>query len=364
MADSRPRAVRRLRLLPDDPDQGWMPYAWLVYLLFIPAEGAYRQLSPPQWAGMAAGIAAFLVLYFRSAWVSGRQQTFIVVGMTVIGAAFVPWCDSGTVFFIYAVCCVPKIGGPSVAYRSVAIYMAFAAAICFALHVPLFSIGYTVVIGVLLGVVVARNLERNCTNAVLRLAHDEVERIAKVAERERIARDLHDVLGHTLSVIVLKSELASKLAHRDMERAAAEIRDVEKIARETLSELREAIAGYRSSGIDAEFARAKSVLEVAGVSVACESEPLPLTATQEGVLALAMREGVTNIIRHARARSCRLHLAAREGKVYLEIADDGQGGASSEGFGLAGMRERVEALGGTLVREVTDGTRLIVSLPA
>jgi two-component system sensor histidine kinase DesK len=275
-----------------------------------------------------------------------------------------PWCDTGSAFFVYAVCLVPKIGGMSSAYRNVAIYVALAALICFALHVDAFSIADMVVVSALLGIVVVRNFERNCTNAVLRLAHAEVERMAKVAERERIARDLHDVLGHTLSVIVLKSELAAKLADRDAVRAAQEIREVEKIARESLSELREAVAGYRSAGIDAEFARAKSVLEIAGVAVAWESEKLSLTATQEGVLALAMREGVTNIIRHARARTCRLALAAQGGRVCLEIVDDGTGGASSEGFGLAGMRERVEALGGTLVREGADGTRLIVMLPA
>ncbi len=341
-----------------------MPYGWLVYVCFIPIEAYFGQQSPSQWAATVAGMLVFLVLYFRAYWVRGRALLAIVVAMTILGAAYAPTNYAASVYFVYAACDVPCIGSPRTAYRNVGIYSIIALAICLALRLPAISIATTVVVGAVLGAVVARNTERRCTDAVLRLAHDEVERIAKVAERERIARDLHDVLGHTLSVIVLKSELASKLADRDIERAAAEIRDVEKIARETLTELREAIAGYRSSGIDAEFARAKSVLEVAGVSVACESEPLPLTATQEGVLALAMREGVTNIIRHARAQSCRLLLAARDGSVCLEIADDGTGGASSEGSGLAGMRERVEALGGTLVREVTDGTRLIVSLPA
>jgi two-component system sensor histidine kinase DesK len=364
MVDRRSPQRPRLRLLPDDPDVGWMPYVWLVYLLFIPTEAFYRQLPPLQWAAIAAGFAVFLGLYFRSYWVQGWQQIGIVAGMTLLGAVFAPWNNAATVFLVYAACAVPRIERAGAAYRNVAIYTVISGLICVALRLPGISIAYTVIVGGLLGAVVARNMEQKCTDAVLRLAHAEVERMAKVAERERIARDLHDVLGHTLSVIVLKSELAAKLAERDVARAAIEIREVEQIARETLSELREAVAGYRSAGIDAEFARARSVLEVAGVQVACENANVALTLTQEGVLALAMREGVTNIIRHARANTCRLALMQAHGEVCLEIADDGGGGSEHEGSGLAGMRERVEALGGTLVRDVANGTRLIVTLPA
>jgi two-component system, NarL family, sensor histidine kinase DesK len=123
-----------------------------------------------------------------------------------------------------------------------------------------------------------------------------------VAERERISRDMHDVLGHTLTAIALKSELAEKLIDTDVVRAAQEIRDVARITRESLGELRAAIAGYRAAGIEAELGRARSALESAGLRVECEVESVSLTSEQEGVLALAVREGVTNVIRHAKAR--------------------------------------------------------------
>jgi two-component system sensor histidine kinase DesK len=184
-----------------------------------------------------------------------------------------------------------------------------------------------------------------------------------VAERERIARDLHDVLGHTLSVIVLKSELATRLAPIDPARASVEIADVERIARESLSELREAVAGYRAVGLAAEVERARSVLETAGVRVECQLGEMRLPPRYEGVVTMAIREGVTNIVRHAGASSCRLSLAQTPRECRLELADDGRGGAGAEGFGLAGMRERVEGLGGTLVREIASGTRLILTLP-
>ena len=113
--------------------------------------------------------------------------------------------------------------------------------------------------------------ERNRMNRKLTKANEEIENLAKVAERERIARDLHDVLGHTLSVITLKSELAGKLIDRDPEGAGREIREVETISRQALSDVRDAIRGYRSKGLVAELAHAKATLETAGVAVQCDA---------------------------------------------------------------------------------------------
>ncbi len=193
--------------------------------------------------------------------------------------------------------------------------------------------------------------QRNQANRQLRMAQDEIEHLARVAERERIARDLHDVLGHTLSVVILKSELASKLIGNDPDRAANEIRDVEQISREALAEVRNAIGGYRAGGLEAELVRAASTLKTAGVAAECQSVHVSLSPAQETVLALAVREAVTNVVRHARARRCLLRLEQVDGNCLLEIQDDGCGGSQGEGNGVRGMRERVEALGGTLQRE-------------
>ena len=195
------------------------------------------------------------------------------------------------------------------------------------------------------------------------MAKEEIEHLAKVAERERIARDLHDVLGHTLSVIILKSELAGKLIDRDPQRAKAEIADVERTSREALSEVRSTIRGYRAHNLDAELAQAKATLETAGVSVKTESAEIALTPAQESVVALIVREAVTNVVRHAQARNCSLRLAPLNGRCLLEVQDDGRGGSQDEGNGLRGMRERIEALGGTLKRETGGGTRLSIQFP-
>jgi two-component system sensor histidine kinase DesK len=167
-----------------------------------------------------------------------------------------------------------------------------------------------------------------------------------------------------LSVITLKSELAGKLIDRDPQRAGKEIREVEEISRQALSEVRDAIRGYRSKGLAAELAQAKSTLETAGVAVQCDAATtIKIPAMQESVLSLVVREAVTNVVRHAQAHTCRMRLDQQNGSCLLEIQDDGRGGFSNEGNGLRGMRERVEMLGGTLDRETSSGTRLTITLP-
>ncbi len=175
----------------------------------------------------------------------------------------------------------------------------------------------------------------------------EKEQLAADAERERIARDLHDLLGHTLSVIVLKSELAGKLQGRDPVRAAQEIKEVERISREALSEVRSAVSGYRGSGLRAELARSKVALTTAGVRLELDAEPLCLPPEVEYATEMVLREAVTNIVRHAQAQVVTVVIGQQGQQWVLEVRDDGVGlGGAPEGTGLTSMRERVRAAGG------------------
>ncbi|MFC6592923.1 sensor histidine kinase [Deinococcus lacus] len=160
----------------------------------------------------------------------------------------------------------------------------------------------------------------------LERAQAEQERLAADAERERIARDLHDLLGHTLSVIVLKSELAGKLVQKNPERAAEEIREVERISREALTEVRAAVRGYRGSGFASELARAKVALDTAGIRLSITDALPPLPEGLESTLAMVLREGVTNVVRHSGARELRLSLRQERGGYALVLHDDGRGG--------------------------------------
>jgi two-component system sensor histidine kinase DesK len=195
------------------------------------------------------------------------------------------------------------------------------------------------------------------------MAQEEIEHLAKVAERERIARDLHDVLGHTLSLIIVKSTLAGKLIDRHPEKAKDEIADIEKASRDAMAEIRSTLRGYTSYKISEEIQRAKSTLASAGILAESDTVEVTMSPAQESVVALIVREAVTNVVRHSHARTCRLKLTTHNGSCVLSVEDDGRGGIQEEGNGLRGMRERIEALGGTFVRDTTSGTKLKFEFP-
>lgn len=355
--------MAKFRLLPAACDEGWNPYYYLVYAAFTFAYPIVAH-ECTSLAATALAAAIFLVLYFRGYWLEGRALLVVICAIAALGALLGLVNPSGSTYFVYAAGFAPFVGSSPAAWRIVAVLVAAILLEAWLLHLSIWFWLPGIVFTAIVGATVVRAAETARLNAELRAARADVERLAKVAERERIARDMHDVLGHTLSVIVLKAELASKLADRDMQRAATEIRDVESIARDALGELREALAGYRAAGIAIEIERARGVLQAAGVRFECEVGDLRLSPRQEGVLALAIREAVTNIVRHAGASTCRLQLTSDGTGYRFTISDDGRGTRGDEGLGLTGMRERVEALGGTLAREVADGTRLILTLPA
>jgi two-component system, NarL family, sensor histidine kinase DesK len=163
---------------------------------------------------------------------------------------------------------------------------------------------------------------------------------------------------------VLKAELAGRLIERDPQRAALEIADVEETARTALSEVRQTIGGYRSQGLPAEMELARRTLDAAGVALSCESALPQLTVAEETVLCLAVREAVTNVVRHARATHCCVSFAtADDGTHSLLIADDGAQPLVQEGNGLRGMRERVQSLGGRISITSGPGVTLLIEIP-
>lgn len=348
-----------------DKDHGWSPLLWVIYLGFFFVDPVVSHASLRIWTLDLSGALVFLVLYFGLFALENPSVYLHIGGMLLLGMLFMPINAGACAFFIYAAAMLPFcVDSKTAAVAGLALVGTIGAVEGLILHINGWTLFYSALFPIIIGAGNTFFAERNRMNRKLRKANEEIEHLAKVAERERIARDLHDVLGHTLSVITLKSELAGKLIDRDPQRAGKEIREVEEISRKALSEVRDAIRGYRSRGLMAELAQAKATLETAGVAVQCDAaSTLQLPAMQESVLSLAVREGVTNVVRHARAASCRLRLEQRNGTCRLEISDDGQGFVSIEGNGLRGMRERVEMLGGTLERSNKSGTMLVITLP-
>jgi two-component system sensor histidine kinase DesK len=202
-------------------------------------------------------------------------------------------------------------------------------------------------------------------NRQLSLAREQIARLAVGEERLRFARDLHDLLGHSLSVIALKSELAGRLIKRSPGLAEHEVQDIEKVARDALREVREAVAGYRQPTLAAELAGAREAMTAAGIEMRINEEHDGLPPTVEPVLAWAIREGATNVLRHSNARRCGIRIATEDGQAIAEVTDDGRGGEVNPGSGLTGLRERVEQRAGALTAEPLprEGFRLRVSVP-
>jgi two-component system sensor histidine kinase DesK len=345
-------------------DFGWTPFIWLFYLVFFFFHPIYDHVGWRAWVATVAAAAVFVALYFAVFFTEKRHWKFLsVAAIVLLGVGFAPVNEGASVFFIYAASFFAFLTEARKAIALLAGLLALAGLEAWLLHLPTPFLITVIIISVPVGAANIYFAQRNRANAKLRLAQEEIEHLAKVAERERIARDLHDVLGHTLSVIILKSELAGKLIDLDPTRAKAEIRDVEQTSREALAEVRSTIRGYRAYTLEEEIKQARSALETAGVTVKAESAAIALTPAQESVVALVVREAITNVVRHAQARNCTLRLAPSNGSCRLEIRDDGRGGSQVEGNGLRGMRERIEALGGTLVRETSSGTRLLIEFP-
>lgn len=349
---------------------------WLAYLGFLFIEPVVAP-RPHLWVATLAVIAFFVpfyLLYFRSC--SFRVHLTVVLITTLLGAFTLPWNGGGTTFFIFTAAFLPfTFQGALKPLIGFALEILIMCAEAHWITTPGFRIPWLSVVlnSALLVIIGGSNIffaKQKQSDKKLRMAQEEIEALAAVAERERIARDLHDVLGHTLSLIVLKAELAGRLLSQNTEaattRAAAEIHDVERTARTALAEVREAIGGYRSRGLAAEIETARKTLSAAGVDLHAEAsdiEGTTLSAAEETVLALALREAVTNIVRHAHARTCRLRFVTQEGVRRLTIEDDGENTNVREGNGLRGMRERVESLGGQLLLTRSNGTRLELSLP-
>jgi two-component system sensor histidine kinase DesK len=200
----------------------------------------------------------------------------------------------------------------------------------------------------------------------LQESNAQIRRLAAVAERERIARDLHDLLGHTLSLIAIKSELAERLVHRDAEAAAREIADVKNIARDALKEVRTAVSGIRTAALDGELAAARALLESSKVELTTRRSDGAFPTALENTIAMILREAVTNVHRHAGAKHVNVDILAEGSVAELIVSDDGRGGISAHGNGLKGIAERVKESGGSLeIRSPAGcGTVLSVRLPA
>jgi two-component system sensor histidine kinase DesK len=339
----------------------WGAIFWAVPVIYVFVSPYQRGAHWIEWVLTTLAFVIFVVLYIVGMmyWDNRRILAGVCWGVLGLGIAFFGFRYSGAVFFVFVAAIGPFTvsGSPS---RSAALVLGTFAIMWVEWWLTHASFapdhGWPLAL-TLQGMLVAAG-----TTFVARETAEN-ERDLRVAERERIARDLHGVLGHTLSSIALKAELAGRVFHDQPQRALAEINAVEQISRDALEDVRNAIHGYYAGDIRTEFERAESMLRAAGIQTERRFESIAMDPAQERVLALALREAVTNVVRHAKAKLCKLALY-RSGAAYrLEVADDGCGGSIAEGIGVRSIRTRVEAVGGSVAWHSEAGTLLVIVLP-
>lgn len=338
---------------------------WTAWLFTTPIWGSEGYSA--RWIGLTlATYPVFLLLYYRCVVAPRSVARSYALGMILLSMAPLYWYPSGLTYFVFG-CVMLRVCGMQFRH-----YLAWLTALNAGLLLETWLLGFpwqaifsVPLVSFIVGIIINAESTSEEKDAQLQLSHDEVRRLAATAERERIGRDLHDLLGHTLSLITLKLELSRKLFDRDSEAARREMTEAEAVARHALAEVRSAVSGMRAGDLAAELASARLLLESSGIAVQYGHPPSDLPESVECGLCLILREAATNIARHAQATSATIELAREHAHVRLSIVDNGRGGVDRDGNGLAGMRERVAALRGTLelFSPRGGGTRLVVRAP-
>ncbi|WP_410608023.1 sensor histidine kinase [Amycolatopsis sp. lyj-109] len=294
-------------------------------------------------AAISACYLGIVVASMRSAW---RAHWWLLAVMTALSVLVAPLAHENVMILVAVL--VPSAAA-RVGVRTAAILVVLGAAAC--VVVPMVVPGWNTgpswyyAVAVVFTALLVHAFSRTATaNQQLREARAEVARLASEAERNRIARDLHDLLGHSLTAITVKSTLARRLAVGAPPAALAEMESVEQLSRQTLADVRAAVSGYQDVTLAGELARGRELLRAAGVVADLPTAAEVVPPDRRELFGWVVREGLTNVVRHARAGRCTVELTASS----VEVHDDGAGGPAGAGSGLDGLRARVTAAGGVL----------------
>lgn len=361
------------QLFPKNP---WLSlYAWVIFCI-LPFFFIFRSSSVIE---IAVGIA-LLGLFFLAYRLSVNSKTgfvYVWVSMEMAVNIVLTYLFGYVYLAIFVAFFIGNIRNKVGFYIIYGLHIGTTiATVAFgiALHSALFMSQLPFVVLAILGVILLpfntynRN-KREKLEGQLEDANKRISQLIIIEERERIARDLHDTLGQKLSLIGLKSDLASKLLFRDPEAALNEINDVRQTARTALKEVRELVSDMRGTKLEDELLRVQQILKAAEIDFVLYGSPklknTPLLV--ENVLSMCLKEAVNNVVRHSQATRCTILIKQTPQEVLVQVQDDGVGlpetGVFLQGNGLAGMRERLEFINGTADIKGTDGMTLNIRVP-
>lgn len=314
---------------------------------------------------LSLAMLVFVGLYFYCFYLPYRRMLWPIIGMYAISCAVTPWNPGSVALFSYVGFFLGFAYRWPVALAAVLGIIATLAVFQWGVgtHWDLFfHYGTVIVATVAIFGRVERLRQRHA--AAERRSAEEIERLATSVERERIARDLHDILGHTLSSIVLKSDLAkAQLGKQQYDAAAQQLQELSEIARSSLSQVRQSVSGYKHSGLALELKRLEQRLHDAGFRTDILGKPPLLDAARETALVLAITELVTNVIRHSSGQICTIHFDESADVYRVQITDDGSHAEVQSGNGLLGVQERMRELGGSVEVSTTRGWAVALQLP-
>lgn len=331
------------KLLPPREDLGLSPYINLIFLSLLFGNLYYSPVYGVEAAIMVVGLCLFFAVYFRSFWADDKEIKFLIGAVCGISVVLSEINLGGSVVFVYAAGMCGLISNHNTAKQCFRLVIAFIVIYSLVTSKSSYFWIPALFMSISIGLL-------NLNQIALKRSREEIAVLAKIAERERISRDLHDLLGHSLSVITIKSELASKMLEmgQPVEKVRAEVQSVEQLSRETLAQVRNAVKGYNQATINEELQQAKVATDAAGIRLITEISALSLPTNVESELALIIREAITNVIRHANTSKAWVRIEQDDTQLILSVSDEGQMESHHNASGMSNMLTRIENLNGKM----------------
>ncbi len=355
--------------MSESSEKSWLanaasqPAFYLVYLVFYFAPWLFRTPALNDVAVGLLAVAVFIPIHFYAFSPTVRYRGGAIAIVMALSAVTAPFFGGHGVYVIYA----GAMSGYIRRIRVSGIFMAVNLAVyLLAAHFAgriWFELAFVAVMALIVYASTLSDASRQRRQVELERARELDKQQASLMERERIARDLHDLLGHTLTMVALKTEVVSRLMDVDVDRAKAELLDIQQSTRNALKDVRTAVSGLTVISVQHELDNAAKALDVAGVKLNVTGQPHVLSQEQEKVAGLMIREAVTNIVRHSGATEALIAFAAEDGQHALTVTDNGGGSVTKEGSGLGGLRLRIEKLGGVVTLSSGEGVLIKALLP-